>query len=94
MQALQAEGTTFDLVYVDADKKSYPAYYELALEITAPGSVIAFDNVLWRGAVADPNDRSRQTTTLRELNARLHADDRVSMVMLPIGDGLTFLKVR
>lgn len=85
---------TFDLVYVDADKKTYPAYCELALDLVRPGGVVALDNVLWRGRVADPADDSRQAATLRALNARLHADERVSLVMLPIGDGLTLLRRR
>jgi predicted O-methyltransferase YrrM len=94
MRALQAEGAIFDLVYIDADKKTYPTYYDLALTLTRQGSVVAFDNVLWHGAVADRDDHSRQTETLRHLNASLHADERVSLVMLPLGDGLTLLRVR
>jgi predicted O-methyltransferase YrrM len=94
LRVLQAEGAIFDLVYIDADKKTYPTYYDLALTLTHPGSVVAFDNVLWHGAVADPDDHSRQTGTLRTLNASLHADERVGLVMLPIGDGLTLLRVR
>jgi len=94
LHALQADGAIFDLVYIDADKKTYPTYYDLALTLTHPGSLIALDNVLWHGAVADPDDHSRQTGTLRTLNASLHADERVGLVMLPIGDGLTLLRVR
>lgn len=94
LRRLQAENARFDLVYIDADKKAYPAYYDLALTLTRQGGVIALDNVLWHGAVADPDDRSRQATILRGLNASLHADERVSLVMLPLGDGLTLLRVR
>jgi predicted O-methyltransferase YrrM len=94
LRTLQAEGAIFDLVYIDADKKTYPTYYDLALTLTHQGSIIAFDNVLWHGAVADPDDHYHQTETLRRLNANLHADERVSLVMLPLGDGLTLLRVR
>lgn len=92
---LAEEGpASFDLVYVDADKKLYPVYYELALDLARSGGIVALDNVLWRGRVADPDDHSRQADTLRALNARLHADERVSTVMLPIGDGLTLARKR
>ena len=84
----------FDLAYIDADKRRYPAYYELTLELVRPGGVIALDNMLRDGAVADPADRSPQTETIRALNAKLHADERVSLVMLPVGDGVTLLRKR
>ncbi|MEK0085302.1 class I SAM-dependent methyltransferase [Benzoatithermus flavus] len=96
LDRLLAEGAaaSFDLVYVDADKKLYDAYYERALVLARPGGVIALDNVLWHGAVADPDDRSRQAASLRALNAKIHADPRVSMIVLPIGDGLTLTRRR
>ena len=84
----------FDLAYIDADKRRYPTYYELTLELVRPGGVIALDNMLRDGAVADPADRSPQTETIRALNAKLHADERVSLVMLPVGDGVTLLRKR
>jgi predicted O-methyltransferase YrrM len=94
LDRLLAEGAAdgFDLAYVDADKKHYDAYYERALRLVRRGGVVALDNVLWRGAVADPADGSRQTEALRALNAKIHADARVSPVMLPIGDGLTLAR--
>jgi predicted O-methyltransferase YrrM len=93
---LLAEGAaaSFDLAYVDADKKLYPAYFEAALELVRPGGVVALDNVLWNGAVADPSDQSHQTLALRELNRAIHGDSRVSMVLLPIGDGLMLCRRR
>ena len=94
LRTLQAEGAIFDLVYIDADKKTYPTYYDLALTLTHQGSVIAFDNVLWHGAVADPTDHDRQTQALRALNAKIHADPRVTPVLLPLGDGLTLARKR
>ena len=96
LNALLAEGLagTFDLAFIDADKKSYDAYYERALRLVRGGGLILLDNVLWGGAVADPNDRERQTEALRELNAKLHRDERISLSMLPIGDGLTLARKR
>mgnify|MGYP005846714801 CR=1 FL=1 len=96
LDALLAEGAvdSFDLAYIDADKKGYPSYYERALSLTRPGGLIAFDNMLWHGAVADPSDQSRQTRVLRDLTAAIHADPRVSMCLLPIGDGLLLARRR
>lgn len=96
LDSLLAEGQegAFDLAYVDADKKLYDAYYERALRLVRPGGVVALDNVLWGGAVADPADQDRQTQALRALNAKIHADPRVSAVLLPLGDGLTLARKR
>jgi predicted O-methyltransferase YrrM len=82
------QGEHFDLIFVDADKESYPRYYELALELLAPRGVVAFDNVFWGGAVADPGRSDAATVAIRETNARIAADSRVAMAMLPVGDGL------
>ncbi len=96
LDALLAEGAggSFDLVYLDADKKHYEAYLERALALVRPGGVIAADNVLWHGAVANPADRSRQTQALRRFNRRVHDDPRLALCMVPIGDGLTLLRRR
>lgn len=96
LDALLAEGAagSFDLAYVDADKKGYDAYYERALELVRPGGLVALDNVLWRGEVADPGNEDRQTRTLRALNAKIHADPRVSMSLVPVGDGLMLARKR
>jgi O-methyltransferase len=96
LDRLLADGAagSFDLAYVDADKKLYDFYYERALELVRPGGVVAVDNVLWSGRVADPRDTDRQTRSLRALNAKIHADPRVSPVLLPIGDGLTLARKR
>lgn len=96
LEALLAEGAagSFDLAYVDADKKLYDAYYERALALVRPGGIVALDNVLWRGLVADPANQDRQAATLRALNAKIHADARVTPVLLPLGDGLTLARRR
>ena len=91
LDRLLADGAagTFDLVLIDADKKSYDAYYERSLTLVRPGGLILLDNVLWGGLVADPANRDRQTESLRALNAKLHADSRISLALVPVGDGLT-----
>jgi caffeoyl-CoA O-methyltransferase len=80
---------TFDMAYIDCNKKTYDAYYERALQLVRPGGVIAFDNMLWGGAVVDPSDRQKATLALRALSQKLHLDSRVNISLLPIGDGLT-----
>jgi caffeoyl-CoA O-methyltransferase len=90
----EGHGETFDFVFIDADKENYVAYYERCLRLVRRGGIIAFDNVLWSGRVADPSDQSVSTTALRELNERLAHDTRVSLTMLPIGDGLTLTRKR
>lgn len=87
LAAGQAE--TFDFAFIDADKNNYEAYYERSLQLVRRGGLIAIDNVLWSGRVADPEDRDRQTETIRALNEKLHHDERVTLSLVPIGDGLT-----
>ncbi len=96
IEALFREGAarSFDLVYIDAEKKRYPDYYEAALDLVKPGGLVALDNMLWHGAVADPSDQSRQTETLRGLTRTIHSDRRVTPVLLPIGDGLMLARKR
>ena len=84
----------FDLAFIDADKKSYDTYYEQSLRLVRPGGLILLDNMLWGGAVADPADQERQTIGLRRLNAKLHNDERISLSLLPLGDGLTVARKR
>jgi predicted O-methyltransferase YrrM len=96
LERLLAEGAaaSFDLVFIDADKKSYDAYYERALVLVRPGGLILLDNTLWGGAVADPANQERQTIALRALNAKLHKDQRIGLSLLPLGDGLTVARRR
>jgi predicted O-methyltransferase YrrM len=88
------EAGAFDLAFIDADKPNYAAYYEAALRLVRPGGLIAIDNVLWSGRVADPSVDDAQTTAIRELNAAIAADERVDVAMVPIADGLTLARVR
>ena len=94
LEQLAAEGAVFDLAYVDADKKLYDTYYERALALVRPGGIIAIDNVLWSGAVADPADQDHQTLVLRTLNAKIRDDARVTSVLLPVGDGVLLTRKR
>jgi predicted O-methyltransferase YrrM len=85
---------SFDLAFIDADKKSYDGYYERALALVRPGGLILLDNMLWDGAVADPSNQERQTVVLRTLNAKLQRDERITLSLLPLGDGLTLARKR
>ncbi len=91
LQALldQHQENTFDFAFIDADKSNYDIYYELALKLIKSGGVIAVDNVLWSGAVADPAVHDKSTESIRALNKKIHGDQRVNVCMLPIGDGVT-----
>jgi caffeoyl-CoA O-methyltransferase len=80
---------SFDFAFIDADKNNYDGYYEQALQLLRPGGLIAIDNVLWGGAVIDAKKRDADTLAIRALNEKLKADERVSISLLPIGDGLT-----
>ncbi len=90
LDALIAEGLsgTFDFMFIDADKQGYDAYYERGLTLLRPGGLIAIDNVLWHGAVADPDRQDEETRAIRALNRKVQADERVSISLVPIGDGL------
>lgn len=97
LETLQArldagEAGQWDLAFIDADKESYAEYYALCLALLRPGGLILFDNVLWGGAVADPERDDADTRALRALNRQLHADDRIELSMVPIGDGLTIVR--
>ena len=80
---------SFDFAFVDANKRGYRDYYEELLHLVRPGGVIAIDNVLWYGKVADPSVDDKTTQALRELNDFLRDDARVDMTLVPVGDGLT-----
>jgi predicted O-methyltransferase YrrM len=90
----QGETGTFDFVFIDADKKNYSAYYEKSLELIRSGGLIAIDNVLWSGDVADPEINDENTKAIRALNAIVLTDERVTISMLPLGDGLTLARKR
>ena len=91
LDALIAEGNggTFDFAFLDADKANYANYYDRAMVLVRPGGLIAIDNVLWHGDVADASKTDAETQTIRAFNRKLQADDRVSLSLVPLGDGLT-----
>lgn len=96
LDALTADGraAAFDFAYIDADKTSYRQYVERCLTLVRPGGLIALDNTLWSGSVADPDDQDDDTVALRRLNRWLHdnAGDAYDLSLVPIGDGLTLLR--
>ena len=85
---------TFDAAFIDADKTNYLAYYERALVLLRSGGLVLVDNTLWGGKVADPEISDADTVALRHFNEVLHADDRVDLSLLPVGDGLTLARKR
>ncbi len=96
LAALLAEGATgsFDFAFIDADKENYSHYYEAALELLRPGGLIAVDNTLWGGSVADPAKKDADTVAIRAFNEAVHGDERVDVSLVPIGDGLTLARKR
>lgn len=85
----------FDLVFIDADKREYCAYYELVFPLVRQGGFILADNTLWDGHIVDPAyDHDKQTVGLRAFNRMVADDPRVSQVILPLRDGLTIIYKR
>jgi len=82
-------GGGFDFAFIDADKANYANYYERCLTLIRPGGLIAVDNVLWSGKVADPSVDDEDTRAIRAFNLKLKTDDRIWLSMLPIRDGVT-----
>ena len=87
-------GDSFDLAFIDADKGHYDAYYERSLELLRPGGLLLIDNVLWGGKVADPSVKDDDTQAIRDLNRKIHTDEHVTAVLLPVADGLTLARKR
>jgi predicted O-methyltransferase YrrM len=87
------EAGSYDFAFVDADKVNYDAYYERCLQLVHAGGLIAIDNTLWSGRVAAPA-QDEDTAALQRFNRKLHADERVDLALLPIGDGLTLARRR
>jgi predicted O-methyltransferase YrrM len=96
LDGLIAEGAagTVDFAFIDADKESYLDYYERILTLLRPGGVVAVDNVLWSGKVADADARDADTSALKAFNVHVREDARVDVAMIPIGDGLTLARKR
>lgn len=89
----RGEAGQYDFAFIDADKTNYDGYYERCLQLVRPGGLLAFDNVLWNGAVARPA-QTDDTRALQALNDKLHRDERIDMALLTVGDGLTLARKR
>jgi predicted O-methyltransferase YrrM len=96
LDRLLAEGGEgrYDFAFIDADKTAYLDYYERCLRLIRPNGLIAIDNTLWSGDVADLSNTKPDTVALRALNDALHRDERVDVSMLPLGDGVTLARKR
>ena len=92
MQSYVDRQFSFDLIFIDADKNNYPHYYELSLELLPSNGIIIIDNMLWGGDVVDLSIKDTQTETIRSLNAKIQKDERVHFSLLPVSDGLSFIR--
>jgi predicted O-methyltransferase YrrM len=93
LEYLLGKGTdSFDFAFIDADKINYDIYYEYCLQLIRPGGLIAIDNVLWDGAVADAAINDDETLAIRALNRKIHTDPRVEISLVPIADGLALTR--
>lgn len=88
------EAGQYDLAFIDADKSNYDGYYERCLQLVRPGGLIALDNTLWSGRVAQTAEAGSDTAALQALNDKLVADGRADVALLPVGDGLTLARRR
>ena len=82
----------FDLIFIDADKNNYSNYYELSLPLLRPNGIVIIDNMLWHGDVADDTKTDKETRTIRTLNQSIQSDERVDFSLLPLSDGLSFIR--
>ena len=84
----------YDMAFIDADKTGYVDYYEACFTLVRPGGLILIDNTLWNGKVADASEQDKDTCAIRVFNRHVHADERVDLSLVPIGDGLTIARKR
>ena len=91
---VEGRAGTLDFAFIDADKEGYDAYYARALELVRLGGLIALDNTLREGKVADPAATDVDTEAIRAINAKLSLDERVTLSLIPVGDGLTLARKR
>ena len=88
LDLVPALNETWDLVFIDADKKNYVNYYDLVVDRVRSGGLILADNVLWSGKVIDEKAQDKETVLLRQYNERINRDERVENILLPIRDGI------
>jgi predicted O-methyltransferase YrrM len=91
---IDADVEPFDFAFIDADKTNYGNYYDRAMKLVRPGGLIAIDNVLWGGDVAKPEANDDDTKAIRAVNETVRNDERVTLALAPIGDGLTLARKR
>ena len=96
LDAMIADGESgaFDFAFIDADKVNYQGYFQRALDLIRRGGLILVDNVLWSGAVVDPARDDEDTEAIRAFNQARAGDPRISLSLVPIGDGLTLARKR
>ena len=92
MQSMIDRQHSYDFIFIDADKNNYPNYYELSLSLVPSNGIIIIDNMLWHGDVADEKKNDSQTNTIRDLNIKIQNDSRVDFSLLPLSDGLSFIR--
>ena len=92
MQSMIDRQHSYDFIFIDADKNNYPNYYELSLSLVPSNGIIIIDNMLWHGDVADEKKNDSQTNTIRDLNTKIQKDSRVDFSLLPLSDGLSFIR--
>ena len=92
MQSMIDRQHSYDFIFIDADKNNYPNYYELSLSLVPSNGIIIIDNMLWHGDVADEKKNDSQTNTIRNLNTKIQNDSRVDFSLLPLSDGLSFIR--
>lgn len=93
LEIIPTMNETWDMVFIDADKRNYLKYYEMVLPKMQKGGVILCDNVLWSGKIVDENAKDKDTVALRELNDFIQNDSRVENILLPIRDGVMAARV-
>ena len=94
MQSMIDRQHSYDFIFIDADKNNYPNYYELSLSLVPSNGIIIIDNMLWHGDVADEKKNDSQTNTIRDLNTKIQNDSRVDFSLLPLSDGLSFIRYK
>ena len=92
LKELISKKTYFDLIFIDADKKNYDNYYELSLKVLKSNGLLIIDNVLWNGDVANDNNLDETTKSIRLLNEKIKFDNRVEYSILPLADGISFIR--
>ena len=92
MQSMIDRQYSYDFIFIDADKNNYPNYYELSLQLLRSNGIIIIDNMLWHGDVSDEDKNDSQTKTIRDLNKKIQQDERVNFSLLPLSDGLSFIR--